>query len=160
MAAFGAEPSPLSEDVEEGVAGLLDWLLQEFEFLVNILSMVSNNTAVLACESVSAVLSREGCPKLDKITACDYAFPTYSELEAEISRIQVVKKAFLRRFWKVSRREIVREVARKRLEESFDLSPSFARYLLAFSFFFTLANQVTSICFCCRKKGLVKLQKV
>jgi len=43
----------------------------------------------------------------------DFAVPGYSELEGDVAKIQAVKKAFLRRFWKVSGREVVREVAQR-----------------------------------------------
>ena len=57
----------------------------------------------------------------------DYAFPDYAELEEEITKVQPVKKAFLRKFWKLSGRQVVQEAARWRLEEvcfSFSLLPS------------------------------------
>jgi len=74
LASFGAVPSPFPSDAEEGVAGLLDWLLAEFEKLGSILSSVSDNTAVMACESVLAILAREGGPELEKIASRDYVF--------------------------------------------------------------------------------------
>ena len=40
LASFGAEPSPFPEDAEGGASGLLDWLLNEFEDLSQILSSV------------------------------------------------------------------------------------------------------------------------
>ena len=57
----------------------------------------------------------------------DYAFPDYAELEDEIAKVQIVKKAFLRKFWKLSGRQVIQEAARQRLEEvccSFSLLPS------------------------------------
>jgi len=127
LASFGAEPSPFPEDSEGGASGLLDWLLGEFEDLGRILASVSDNTAVMTCESVMAVLAREGCRELETIGVRDYAFPDYAELEEEITKVQPVKKAFLRKFWKLSGRQVVQEAARRRLEEvcfSFFLLPS------------------------------------
>ena len=117
LASFGVEPSPFPEEAEDGASGLLDWLLGEFEYLEHILTYVSDNTAVVACESVMAILAREGCPELEKIVSRDYAFPEYSDLEHDIAKVQTVKRSFLRKFWKVSGREIVREAAQRRLEE-------------------------------------------
>ena len=128
LASFGAEPSPFPEDSEGGASGLLDWLLGEFEDLGQILASVSDNTAVMTCESVMAVLAREGCRELETIGARDYAFPDYAEVEEEIAKVQRVKKAFLHKFWKLSGRQVVQEAARRRLEEvcfSFSLLPSF-----------------------------------
>jgi hypothetical protein len=51
------------------------------------------------------------------MSARDYVFPSRLDLGANISNIQVVKKSFVRKFWKVSGKEIVREVAQRRLEE-------------------------------------------
>jgi len=125
LASFGAEPSPFPEDAEGGSSGLLDWLLNEFEDLSQILSSVSDNTAVIACESVMAVLAHEGCPELERIGHRDYVFPGPSELE-DIAKIQTVKKLFLRKFWKVSGREMAREAAQQRLEAVGVLSFLFA----------------------------------
>ena len=116
LASFGAEPSPFPEDSEGGASGLLDWLQSEFEDLGQILTSVSDNTAVVACESVLAILAHEGCPELERIGARDYVFPEPSDLVEDIAKIQAVKKSFLRKFWKVSGREIVREAAQQRLE--------------------------------------------
>ena len=99
----------------------------EFEDLGRILASVSDNTAVMTCESVMAVLAREGCREQETIGVRDYAFPDYAELEEEIAKVQPVKKAFLRKFWKLSGRQVVQEAARRRLEEvcfSFSLLPS------------------------------------
>ena len=112
LASFGAEPSPFPEDAEGGASGLLDWLLSEFEDLGQILTSVSDNTAVMACESVMAILAREGCQELERIAVRDYAFPDHAELEDEIAKVQAIKKYFLRRFWKLSGRQVVQEAAR------------------------------------------------
>ena len=116
LASFGAEPSPFPEDAEDGASGLLDWLLNEFEDLSQILASVSDNTAVVACESVMAVLAHEGCPDLDRIGNRDYVFSEPSELEEDTAKVQAVKKLFLCKFWKVSGREMVREAVQQRLE--------------------------------------------
>ena len=81
----------------------------EFEDLSQILASVSDNTAVMTCESVMAVLAREGCRELETIGARYYAFPDYAELEDEIAKVQTVKKAFLRKFWKLSGRQVVQK---------------------------------------------------
>ena len=117
MASFGAEPSPFPDDAEGGASGLLDWLLNEFEDLSQILSSVSDNTAVMACESIMAILAHEGCSELDRIGDRDYVFPEHSDLEDEIAKVQVVKKFFLHRFWNVSGRQVVQEAAQQRVEE-------------------------------------------
>ena len=76
------------------------------------MTSVSDNTAVMACESVMAILAREGCQELERIAARDYAFPDHAELEDEIAKVQAIKKYFLRRFWKLSGRQVVQEAAR------------------------------------------------
>ena len=82
-----------------------------FEDLVQILASISDNTAVMACESVLAILAHEGCPELETIGAQDYVFPGPSELEEDTAKIQAVKKSFLHKFWKVSSQEMVWEAA-------------------------------------------------
>lgn len=44
-------------------------------------------------------------------------FLSHSELSVNISNVQAMKKSFVRRFWNVSGREIVWEVAPSHLEE-------------------------------------------
>ena len=85
LASFGVVPSPFPSNAEEGAVGLLDWLLAEFEELGSILSSVLDNTAVMACESVLAILAREDRPELEKIASRDYVFPEYFELEGDIA---------------------------------------------------------------------------
>ena len=136
MATFGVEPSPFPEDAEEGASGLLDWLLGEFEDLGKVLTNVSDSTAVRTCESVLAILAHEGCPELEKIASRDYVFPEHSELEENIAKVQAVKKSFLRKFWKVSGREVVREIAQRRMEE---VNSSFVfLFLMSLVFYFFL----------------------
>ena len=94
LALFGAEPSPFPSDAEGGASCLLDWLLAEFEGLGEIMTSVSDNTAVIASESVMAILAHEGCLELERIAVRDYAFPDHSELEDEIAKVQAVKKSF------------------------------------------------------------------
>ena len=73
-------------------------MLKEFSVLGNILTNISENSAVISCENAFALLEHEGCQDWVKISAPRYQFPESSELEAYSSRIQSVKKAFLRRF--------------------------------------------------------------
>ena len=100
-----------------GVSGLLDWMLQEFDVLGNILMNISDNSAIVSCENAFAFLEHEGCQDMSKIADAGYQFPEPSELQACSSRIQTVKKAFLRRFWLSARRQVLRDIARQCLEE-------------------------------------------
>jgi laccase len=61
LATFGAEPKTLPEDPEGGATGLLNWILKEFSPLADVLNMASDNSAVISCESILAILDREGC---------------------------------------------------------------------------------------------------
>ncbi|XP_039793046.1 uncharacterized protein LOC120659034 isoform X2 [Panicum virgatum] len=93
-------------------------MLKEFAVLGNILTDISDNSAVISCENAFALLEHEGYQDLGKITAPGYQFPESSELETYCGRIQTVKKAFLRRFWLSAGRQTLRDIARQRLEES------------------------------------------
>ena len=112
-----------------GLNGLLDWMLKEFAVLGNILTDISDNSAVISCENALALLKHEGCQDLGKITAPGYPFPESSELETCCGRIQTVKKAFLRRFWLSAGRQTLRDIARQRLEEVRALSFGFVFFL-------------------------------
>ena len=100
-----------------GVSGLLDWILQEFAVLGNILTNISNNSVVVSCEDTFALLEHEGCQNMVKIADAGYQFLEPSKLEACTGRIQAVKKAFLRKFWLSAGRQVLRDTARQRLEE-------------------------------------------
>ena len=147
LASFGAEPSPFPEDSEGGASGLLDWLHSEFEDLSQILASVSDNTAVFACESVMAILAHEGCPELERIGARDYVFPEPSELVEDTAKVQAVKKSFLRKFWKVSGREMVRDAARQRLE-AVSIHLSFCPFAVSISYGIDMV--IVNLHFLCR----------
>jgi len=61
LATFGAEPEPLVKSSGSEVFGLLDWMLREFAVLGNILTNISDNSAVVSCENAFALLEHEGC---------------------------------------------------------------------------------------------------
>ena len=117
LATFGAEPEPLLRSDGLGLNGLLDWMLKEFAVLGNILTDISDNSAVISCENAFALLEHEGCQDLIKIAAPGYQLPDSSELESCSSRIQAVKKKFLRKLWLSAGRQALRDTARQRLEE-------------------------------------------
>jgi len=117
LATFGSEPEPLVKFEGLGVSSLLDWMLQEFAVLGNILTNISDNSAVVSCEIAFALLEHEGCRDMGKITDLGYQFTESSELQACSSRIQSVKKTFLRRFWLSAGRQVLQDTARQRLEE-------------------------------------------
>ena len=81
-----------------GVSGLLDWILQEFAVLGNILTNISDNSVVVSCEDAFALLEHEGCQNMVKIADAGYQFLEPSNLEACTGRIQAMRKAFLRKF--------------------------------------------------------------
>jgi hypothetical protein len=65
LTTFGAEPAALPEDSKgRGVSGLLNWILSEFKVLADILNLTSDNSAMISCESVFAILDRKGCQDL------------------------------------------------------------------------------------------------
>ena len=92
------------------------------------------------------VLAHEGCPELERIGHRDCVFPGPSELKEDTAKVQTVKKLFLRKFWKVSGREMVREAAQQRLEAVgvlFSFYPfagmiSYGRGMLTHVLFFSL----------------------
>jgi len=129
LATFGSEPEPLAKSEGLGVSGLLDWILQEFAVLGNILMNISDNSAVVSCGSAFALLEHEGCQDMSKIADAGYQFPESLELQACSSRIQSVEKAFLRRFWMSAGRQVLRDTARQRLEEVRVLSFGFVVFV-------------------------------
>jgi len=61
LATFGAEPEPLVKSGGPELFGLLDSMLKEFLVLGNILTNISENSAVISCENAFALLEHEGC---------------------------------------------------------------------------------------------------
>ena len=118
LATFGAEPLPLPPQAEgpEGVLWLFEWLLSEFEGLQEIAETVGDNAAAIACEGLMAILKHAGCADVEKLALRGFEFPTYGELASDLESVQGLKKVFFRRFWMVSRREVVRVVAAAQLE--------------------------------------------
>jgi hypothetical protein len=102
LANFRAEPKPLPQDLEGGAKSLLNWILNEYSSLVDILNMASDNSAVISWENILTIFDHEGCEHLSLLSSSDYVFPAYSDLDQNISSIQSVKKAFVWRFWKVA----------------------------------------------------------
>jgi laccase len=84
LATFGAEPEPLPQDTEGGASGLLNWILKEFSSLAGILNIASDNSAVISCESILAMLDHEGCQDLSRLSSHDYVFPLHSDLSQNI----------------------------------------------------------------------------
>jgi len=64
-------------------------MLKEFAVLGNILTDISDNSAVISCENAFALLEHEGCRELSKIAAPGYQLPESSVLEACLGRIQL-----------------------------------------------------------------------
>jgi len=81
------------------------------------LTDISDNSIVASCENAFALLEHEGCQDMVKVVDSGYQFPEASELKNCSSRIQAVKRAFLRRFWMTAGRQVLRDTARQHLEE-------------------------------------------
>ena len=69
--------------------------MQEFAVLGNILTNISDNSAIVSCENAFALLEHEGCQDMGKIVDPGYKLADPSELEACATRVQSVKKSFL-----------------------------------------------------------------
>ncbi|RLN11848.1 hypothetical protein C2845_PM09G11790 [Panicum miliaceum] len=101
LAGFSVEPSPVPEDPEGGVAGLLNWILGEFTLLSELLGSTADNAAVVSCGSLLAILNREGCQDSNRLSSRDFVYPSHTDLSQNIENIQTVKKSFVWKFWKV-----------------------------------------------------------
>ena len=56
--------------------------MQEFAVLGNILTNISDNSAVVSCENAFALLEHEGCQEMGKIADLGHQRPDPSDLEA------------------------------------------------------------------------------
>ena len=72
LATFGSEPEPLAKTDGLGISGLLEWILQKFAVLGNILTDISDNSDVVSCENAFALLEHEGCQDMGKIADPGY----------------------------------------------------------------------------------------
>lgn len=91
--------------------------MQEFSDLRGVIYSAFDNVAVLTCESLFALLEYEGCEVYKKLSSKEFIYPSFAELKSDIEKIQVVKKSFIRRFWKLSGRQAVRAISVVRLAE-------------------------------------------
>ena len=60
--------------------------MQEFAILGNILTNISDNSAIVSCENAFALLEHEGCQDMGKIVDPGYQLSDHSELEACATR--------------------------------------------------------------------------
>ena len=94
LATFGAEPEPLLRSSGLGVNGLLDWMLKEFAVLGNILTNISDNSAVISCENAFALLKREGCQDLGQDCRSRVSVPGVFRVGSLLWQDSICEKGF------------------------------------------------------------------
>jgi hypothetical protein len=68
-------------ELKEGLKILFDWLLKEFSDLKEVIYTTFDNSAVLTCESLLALLEHVGCEVYKKVGAKELFFHHLLSLE-------------------------------------------------------------------------------
>jgi hypothetical protein len=97
----------------------MDWLEDEFKALPEVISGASNFAVAFSVESILKVLHDYDCVDLAKFRANLSQFPSVTSdtiLQAN-SDIDAIKLKFAKEFWLVGGADIVKTIARAKLDE-------------------------------------------
>jgi type IV secretory pathway VirJ component len=114
---YGVRPAPLPDDID--IPDFMDWLEDEFKALPEVISGASNFAVAFSVESILKVLHDYDCVDLAKFRANLSQFPSVTSdtiLQAN-SDIDAIKLKFAKEFWLVGGADIVKTIARAKLDE-------------------------------------------
>jgi hypothetical protein len=144
---FGVRPAPLPSDI--GMLDFLQWIATEFKALPEVISGANDFAAAFSAESILKLLHDFDCADLAKFCEKLPQFPDASSTSRIRPNADVlaIKAKFAKKFWFSSGKEVVKNIARAKLEKVFSSETLliFETYKLScFSFirFFTLSFSV------------------
>jgi hypothetical protein len=144
---FGVRPAPLPSDI--GMLDFLQWIATEFKALPEVISGANDFAAAFSAESILKLLHDFDCADLAKFCEKLPQFPDASSTSRIRPNADVlaIKAKFAKKFWFSSGKEVVKNIARAKLEKVFysETLLIFETYKLScFSFirFFTLSFSV------------------
>jgi hypothetical protein len=114
---FGVRPAPLPADL--GISDFMEWIDTEFKALPEVISGASDFAAAFSVESILKLLQDFDCADLVKFREKLPQFPdalSTSRLRPN-EDVQAIKAKFTREFWLVSEKEVVKSIARAKLDQ-------------------------------------------
>jgi hypothetical protein len=114
---FGVRPAPLPTDI--GISDFMDWIDIEFKALPGVISCASDFAAAFLVESILKLLHDFDCGDLVKFREKLPQFPDTSSTSRlrPNEDVLAIKVKFVREFWLTSKREVVKNIARAKLDQ-------------------------------------------
>jgi hypothetical protein len=114
---FGVCPAPFPTDIR--ISDFMEWIYTEFEALPEVISSASDFAAAFSVESILKLLHDFDCADLVKFREKLPQFPDASSTSRlrPNEDVQVIKAKFAREFWLTSGREVVKNIARAKLDQ-------------------------------------------
>jgi hypothetical protein len=135
---FGVHPAPLPTDTE--ISDFMKWIDTEFKALPGVISSVSDFAAAFLVESILKLLHDFDCADLvrfrEKLSQFHDASRT-SRLHPN-EDVLAIKAKFAREFWFASGKEVVKNIARTKLDQVvfFENAVGFCKFANFLSLFF------------------------
>jgi hypothetical protein len=116
---FGVRPAPLPSNI--GIYDFLKWIATEFEALPEVISGSNDFATAFSVESILKLLHDFDCADLAKLCEKLPQFPDASSTSQIRPNADVlaIKTKFARVFWFSSGKEVVKNIARAKLEKVF-----------------------------------------
>jgi hypothetical protein len=116
---FGVRPAPLPADI--GISDIMEWIDTEFKALSEVISGASDFAAAFSVESILKLLHDFDCADLVKFREKLPQFPDASSTSRlrPNEDVLAIKAKFTREFWLTSGKEVVKNIARAKLEKVF-----------------------------------------
>jgi predicted nucleic acid-binding Zn-ribbon protein len=114
---FGVHPAPLPTDI--GISNFMEWIDTEFKALPGVISGSSDFAAAVSIESILKLLHDFNYADLVKFREKLPQFPDASSTSRlrPNEDVLAIKAKFAREFWLTSRREVVKNIARAKLDQ-------------------------------------------
>jgi hypothetical protein len=116
---FGVRPAPLPSDI--GMSDFMKWIVTEFKALLEVIFGANDFAAAFSAESILKLLHDFDCADLVKFHEKLPQFPDASSTSRirPNADILAIKAKFARAFWFSSGKEVVKNIARTKLEKIF-----------------------------------------
>jgi hypothetical protein len=114
---FGVRPTPLPSDI--GISDFMEWIDTEFKALPRVISGVSDFATAFSVESILKLLHDFDCADLVKFREKLPQFPDASSTSRlrPNEDVLAIKSKFVREFWLTSGKEVVKNIARAKLDQ-------------------------------------------
>jgi hypothetical protein len=116
---FGVRPAPLPVDI--GMTNFIKWIDTEFKALPEVISSANDFAAAFSTNSIFKLFHDFDCADLvkfhEKLPQFPYALST-SRIRSNAD-VLAIKAKFAREFWFSSGKEVVKNIARTKLEKVF-----------------------------------------